>query len=259
MGQHNHDRYTIHSVEKALDVIEMLSQHPSLSLNELTELVNQPKSSLYRIMLTLEKREFIARSEEDGKYCLGYKQLMITKNMLERNSLRTAALPEMQGLVKEYGDTVNLCVLSGQKVLYVEIIEGTYALRMSDQVGSKSPFHATATGKAMAAFYPEATVKQWMENGLEKYTPYTIVDEMLFMRELEQIKRTGYALDREEIVEGARCIAAPVFNMHGNVEGAVSLSGARHRFPDEKIPHIASSVKSAAERISRKLGFSDIG
>ncbi|MNH86866.1 Transcriptional regulator KdgR [compost metagenome] len=250
------DRYSINSIEKALDVIEVLSEHDSLSLIELVELVNQPKSSLYRIILTLEKRGFISRSDEDGKYCLGFKQLVITKNLLDRSSLRTAALAEMHKLVETYGDTVNLCVISNDEVLYVEIIEGTYALRMSDKVGSKAPFHATATGKTLAAYLPAEEVKRMiLDKGLPAYTPYTLQDEASLLQELVKVKEQGYAVDYEEIVQGARCIAAPIFNRFGKVEGAISLSGAQHRFPDERIATIAKDICETGNRISLKLGY----
>jgi DNA-binding IclR family transcriptional regulator len=250
------DRYAIHSIEKALDVIEVLSARDSVSLIELADLVNQPKSSLYRIVLTLEKRGFISRSDEDGKYCLGYKQLVITKNLLERSSLRNASLSEMNKLVGKYGDTVNLCVLFELDILYVEIIEGTYALRMSDKVGSKSPFHATATGKAIAAYLPEEKVKELIgAKGLTRLTPNTIIDEHTLFLELNQIKEQGFALDNEEIVQGARCIAAPIFDMFGHIQGAVSLSSALHRLPNEDVPGIAAVIKEAGLTISRKLGY----
>lgn len=249
------DRYAIHSIEKALNVIEVLSERDSVSLIELADLVNQPKSSLYRIVLTLEKRGFITRSEEDGKYCLGYKQLVITKNLLERSSLRNAALSEMNKLVEKYGDTVNLCVMFEQDILYVEIIEGTYALRMTDKVGSKGPFHATATGKAITAFLPEEKVKALISaKGLPRLTPKTIVDEDKLILELKQIKQQGFALDDEEIVQGARCLAVPVFDMFGAIHGAVSLSGALHRLPNEQIPIVAKVMMEAGDAISRKLG-----
>ena len=250
------NRYAIQSVEKALDVIETLSQHHSLSLIQLAELVNQPKSSLFRIIQTLEKRGFISRSEADGHYCLGFKPLVITRNLLERSSLRTSAVAEMQRLADKYGDTVNLCVLSEHEIIYVEIIEGTYALRMTDQVGSKSPFHATAAGKAIAAFLPEEDVRALVrEKGLAVITPNTIADEEALMKALERVRETGYAVDNQEIVLGARCVAAPVMNMFGRVEGAVSLSGALHRFPDADIPAIARDVMAAAKAISKKLGY----
>jgi IclR family acetate operon transcriptional repressor len=143
------ERYTIQSIDKALDMIELLAERGTLSLIGLTELLDQPKSSTYRIVLTLESRGFISRSDEDGKYCLGYKQLMIAKYLLERNNLRAAALQEIKKLSERFGDTVNLGVLTDGDIMYVEIIEGSYALRMTDTVGSRQPFHATAIGKAM--------------------------------------------------------------------------------------------------------------
>jgi len=250
------NRYSIQSVEKALDVIEVLSQHHSLSLIQLAELVNQPKSSLFRIILTLEKRGFISRSDDDGNYCLGYKQLVVTRNLLERNSLRASAVSEMQKLVDKYGDTVNLCVLAGHEIVYVEIIEGTYALRMTDQVGSKSPFHATAAGKAIAAFLPEDEVRALVRRkGLAVITPNTIADEDALMKHLARVRESGYAVDNQEITLGARCVAAPVMNMFGRVEGAISLSGALHRFPDDHIPTIAQDIIATARVISSKLGY----
>ena len=253
------DRYAIQSIEKALDVIEVLSERDSVSLIELADLVSQPKSSLYRIILTLEKRGFISRSEEDGKYCLGYKQLVITKNLLERSSLRNAAITEMTKLVAQYGDTVNLCVLFEEEILYVEIIEGTYALRMSDKVGSKSPFHATATGKAIAAFLPRETVNDLIASkGLPGFTPNTLTDKVALFAELDQIKAQGFALDNEEIIQGARCIAVPIFDMFGHIQGAISLSGALHRLPNQQIPAVSAVLIQAGFNISQKLGHQSI-
>jgi DNA-binding IclR family transcriptional regulator len=253
------ERYTIQSIDKALDLIELLAEHGSLNLLELTDLLDQPKSSTYRIVLTLENRGFISRDDENGKYCLGYKQLMLTRGMLERNTLRSAALHEMKKLSEKYGDTINLGVLLEGEVLYVEILESTQPLRMTDTVGSKSPFHATAMGKAMTAFLPDEKVKELItRQGLPALTKNTIVSEDQLQLKLQQVREQGFALDDQEIVEGARCLAAPIFNMYGNVEGAVSMSGAMHRFADEVIPEMAESIKTAASRISRKLGYATV-
>jgi len=249
-------RYTIQSIDKALDLIELLADRGSLSLIELTELLEQPKSSTYRIVLTLENRGFISRSDEDGKYCLGYKQLMLTRNLLERNTLRSAALQEMKRLSERYGDTVNLGVLVEGSVLYVEIIESAHALRMTDSIGSRSPFHATAIGKAIAAHLPQDAVHELaVSYGLPAITPNTIVSEDKLSAELEQIRKQGYALDDQEIVEGARCLAAPVFDLYGRPIGAISLSGAMHRFAADKVPEIAAHLREATAAASRKLGF----
>lgn len=250
------DRYTISAIDKALDVIEALAEHDSLNLIELAEMLSKPKSSVYRIILTLENRGYITRSEETGKYTLGYKQLTLTRNLLEKNSLRNCALPEMRWLSDKYAETVNLGVLSGGKVLYMEMIEGKHSLRMNESIGSTSPFHATAIGKTIAAFSSEEKVESLLAlNPLQKITPNTIVDVDLFKKELCLIRERGYAVDDQEVVLGARCVAAPIFNLSGKVEAAISISGAIHRYPEEKIPEIAEDVKEKANNISAKLGF----
>lgn len=252
----NQNRYSITAIEKALDVIEALAEHKSLNLIEMSKILEQPKSSLYRIITTLENRNYITRNDGDGKYCLSYKMLFITMNLMENNSLRNAATPIMNELVEKYGDTVNLGVLSDVSVIYVEIIEGTYSLRMSETVGSRSPFHATAIGKAITAHLPLEEVNNMIETqGLTQVTPNTVQDYDIFINELNQTKQQGYSLDDEEVVLAARCIAAPIFDLSGKVVAAISLSGASQRFSDEKIPKIANDVKNAADRISKKLGF----
>lgn len=250
------ERYTIQSIDKALDLIELLAERGSMSLIELTELLEQPKSSTYRIILTLESRGFISRSDEDGKYCLGYKQLMLTRNLLERNTLRTAALTEMKRLSEQYGDTVNLGVLVDGSVLYVEILESVHPLRMTDSVGSRSPFHATAIGKAIAAYLPAEEVSGLAARyGLRQVTPNTITTEVRLFEELARIRSQGYAFDDQEVVEGARCVAAPLFDMYGRPMGAVSLSGAMHRFGPEQVSGMVRDLLEAASAASRKLGF----
>jgi DNA-binding IclR family transcriptional regulator len=250
------DRYSIYSIEKAFDVIEMLSDHETLSLIELTERLHQPKSSLYRIILTLEKLGYVTRDDGDGKYCLGYKSLVITRKLLEKSSIRVSSIAEMNRLVDKYGDTVNLGVLSDNHVLYLEIIEGTNALRMTDTVGSKAPLHASAMGKVIMSYLSKEEVHEILAKiKLFSITANTIIVKREFLNELTKIRKQGYALDDQEIVQGARCVAAPIFDMFGKIQGAVSLSGALHRFSDLKLSDISEDVREASLNISRKMGY----
>lgn len=248
-------KYTIQSIDKALDVIELLSEYESLSLLELAKQLKQPKSSLYRIVLTLEQRGYIARSDKTGKYCLGYKQLIVAKQLLGNNSLRSQARQEMERLSTKYGDTVNLGVLNGKQVLYLDIIEGTYSLRMNETIGSTAPPHATAIGKVILADRIDEAESWLRDQPLVQITPNTITDPKSFIQELERIRTRGYALDDEESVVGARCIAAAIRNYHGKAEGAISLSGAIHRYPDDQLAAVAADVMKAAFIISRKRGY----
>lgn len=250
------DRYKISSIEKALDVIEALAEHDHLSLIELSSILGKNKSSVYRILLTLEGRGFVSRHHENGKYCLGFKQLIISKRLLENNSLRVCALPEMKRLSDKYGDTVNLGVLNEGVVLYIDIIEGTNSLRMNESVGSTGPFHATAIGKVIVSHLPKEERERLLQSTIyEPITDTTITNAAALKDELNAIRSRGYAIDNEEIVVGARCVSAPIFNNTGKVEGAISISGAAHRYPLDGMEAIAKDVRQVAEVISHKLGF----
>lgn len=248
-------RYTINSIDKALDLLEILSEEP-LNLLELVERLEQPKSSLYRIISTFERRGYITREEENGKYCIGMKTLELTKNLLESNTLSNVSRVEMQRLVAKTGESVNLGVLSGDEILYIAVLEGEHQLKFTEMVGSKSPVHATAIGKALSAYLPDEQLNLLIEEmEFKKVTPNTIDNKKQFYDVLKSVKENGYALDDEEIVIGARCIAAPIFNMFGKVEAAVSISGAVHRLSDQNLNGMAAHVISTAQSISRKLGF----
>lgn len=259
MVQQNSNRYRINSIDKAIDLLELLAEKP-LGLLELAERLNRPKSSLYRIITTLEDRGYITRNEENEKYCIGLKALELTKKLLENNTLNNLSRFEMQRLVEQTGESVNLGVLSGDEILYVAVLEGTHQLKFTETVGSKAPLHATAIGKAIAAHLSEEKLSRLLEKKeFIKFTPNTIDSEEKFRKELKIVRETGYALDDEEIATGARCIAAPIFNMFGRVEAALSISGAIHRLSDEKLDELSQLVISATQNISLKLGFNNQG
>ncbi|WP_368652240.1 IclR family transcriptional regulator [Ornithinibacillus sp. 4-3] len=253
--QKNSNRYTINSIDKALDLLEILSEK-SFNLLELVEQLDQPKSSIYRMITTFEKRGYITREKEDGKYCLGLKMLELTKNLLEKNTLISVANAEMQKLVSKTGESVNLGVLDGNEILYVAVFEGEHQLKFTEALGSKSPIHATAIGKTLAAYLPNEQLNELLQEiEFKKITPNTITNKTEFNKELEFVREKGYALDNEEIAIGARCIAAPIFDMFGNIEAAISISGAVHRLSNEQFNEMTNEVVSSAQSISRKLGF----
>lgn len=251
----NASRYRINSIDKALDLLELLAEEP-LNLLELAERLDRPKSSLYRIITTLEERGYITREEETEKYCLGLKTLKLTKNLLENNTLRNVSRFAMQDLLSITGESVNLGVLTGEEILYVAVLEGTHQLKFTEVVGSKAPFHASAIGKVIAAHLPDEQLDRLLAKiTFEKLTPKTIDNKEDYIQELKIIKERGHALDNEEVATGARCIAAPIFNMFGRVEAAISISGAIHRMPDNQLTQLSAHVIDAAKTISTKLGY----
>ncbi|MDN4075991.1 IclR family transcriptional regulator [Fictibacillus terranigra] len=253
----NTERYKINTLEKAFDLLEILAKKNSLNLTELSAHLEQPKSSLYRIITTLELRGYISRDETNDKYCLGTKTLELTKNFLEGNTLLNVSKSKMDHLVQTTGESVNLGILKNHEILYVASIEGSNPLKFTEVVGAKAPFHATAIGKAITANLPlEQFNAMISDNKLYPLTENTICSMKQLMVELQLTKERGIAIDNEEVVLGAKCIAAPIFNMFGKVIAAISVSGSKYNFTDENLSHIITEVKGAAEQISKELGHS---
>lgn len=250
------DRYTINLVDKTMDLLEVLSKEGPFTLIELAERLGQPKSSLFRILLTLERRSYISRNERDDKYQIGFKLVELTRNLSSNNNLHLAAQYDMMRLLDMYGETVNLGILIEGEILYVAVLEGTHPLRFADSIGAKGPIHATAMGKAIAAFMPEhELVAILSDKGMDKLAANTITNEAELMANLQTIRERGFALDDEEICDGARCIAAPIRNRFGNIEGAISISGTTRRITGEAVDSMAEEVKQAALNISQKIGY----
>ncbi|WP_088049442.1 IclR family transcriptional regulator [Virgibacillus dakarensis] len=248
-------RYSITSIDKAIDLLEVLSKNP-LNLIELSEILNRPKSSLFRIISTLENRGYISREKETGKYCLGMKTLTLTKNLIENNKLSKVSKAEMKDLVRKTGESVNIGTLSFGDVVYVAVEEGIHQLKFTEVIGSTSPFHATAIGKVIAAHLPTEDLNELVrKRELKKITPNTITDKKQLLEELKKVKDNGYAIDDNEVALGAKCIAAPIFDMFGEVEAAISISGSIHRLKPEKIEEVSCLVKQAAINISQQLGY----
>lgn len=249
-------KYLIGSVNNAMKILEAIGNHKSRSLKQLIEELGLPKTSVYRILLTLEKNDFIYKDDISQNYKLGEKILYLASSFLVDNSLKDVAREPMERLFAKYGDTVNLGILSNKDIIYIDILESQFALRMQDNIGSKGPAHATALGKAILSTMSDSFIDEFLNDvNFIKYTDNTLVTKEETKAELEKIAAQGHSFDNEELVEGARCIAAPVIGANGRCVGAVSISGPLHRFHDERLNEIETDVKATVEDISKKMGY----
>ncbi len=249
--------YHIAAVDKVLDILEFLGRnHQEFGLPELSRALRIPKATLFRYLYTLERRNYVRKNPENDKYALGLKILELSSNALDNLSVHEVALPYMRELQSRFEETVNLAVLEGDEVVYIEILESPRAFKMSSHVGGRELPHSTSLGKAMLAFLPEEAVKRLIKaKGLPRRTPHTICTEAQLWEELAAIRQRGYSIDDEENEIGARCVGVPILDRRGRPIAAISLSGPAFRFSPVEVEIMGDALREAAARISERIGF----
>jgi DNA-binding IclR family transcriptional regulator len=180
--------------------------------------------------------------------------------VLQRMDLWDEALPFLENLVRDSGETGHLAVLDGGEAIYIERVEARRALRVPSAVGRGYPAHATNLGKVLLAYTDPAQLEEWIaERGLVGFTANTITDAAQLRAELTAIRERGYAVDNEEYDEGLRCIGAPVWDHNGRVVAAVGIGGPVTRITPARIEELAELVMAAARGLSRRLGAHQSG
>lgn len=247
----------VKSVSRALDIIHLVSMKKGgLGVTEIANQMDINKSSVYRILSTLVQYGYVEQDEDTGRYKLGYKFLEVSSKLLESIDLRTEASPYLHELEKETNEVIHLVVYDQGEVVYIEKLEGTETLRTHSRVGKRAPMHCTSVGKAILANLPSSVVLDIIDRkGLPMHTSQTITDKDLFLNELKNVKKMGYALDLEENEPGISCIAVPIFDHLERVIAAVSVSGPTIRMTDERMKQLQGKMKEIGYKLSLRLGY----
>ena len=247
----------IGSVQRAVDILNLFdSQTPELGTTEIARALGLHKSTTASLVSTLAANGFLGQNPETRKYRLGLKLVERAFAMLDQVEIRQIAYPCLQELRNQWNETVNLAILDGADVVYIERMLGTKALGMRSEVGRRAPAHSTALGKAILACWPITDVKTFVTwHGLPSVTPQTITDPDKFFAELDKVREQGYAVDDEENEIGGRCIAVPIFDHTGKAIAAISISAPTARLPMSDVPQAGAMVRETAKAISRGLGY----
>jgi IclR family acetate operon transcriptional repressor len=247
--------YIVKPVQKALQVLEVLGQEKrELSLAEICRRVGLPKTTTFRYLHTLQASGLVAHDPETELYRLGSRLWELGQSAGEQLQLRKAARPYMEQLRARFNETVNLAVLDGSEIVYVEMLESKMSLRMQAVTGGRDAVYSTALGKAMLAHLPEDEWRDHLPARLARRTARTITSITALREDLAQTRARGYARDRGESEEGARCVGAAIFDQRGDVAAAISVSAPAVRLDDRNEREVAAAVMQAARAISRRLG-----
>jgi len=217
------------------------------SLPQLVAATSMPKSSLHRYLEVLVQEEFLQRDAHSVTYRLGPR--FMTLASVEAQLLVLRARPFLERLRDRFDETVNLGMMSGDNIVYVDIVESAKTIRLAARVGDRDMVHSTALGKAIAAQLPEAEVRSLLQRtGLPRRTASTITRVPDFIKQLEQVRRHGFALDDQENDVEGRCVAVAI--PAPRVQYAISVSGIISRFPVSKTADAAREIRQAIAELS---------
>ena len=253
------DGRTIQSVDRAIDVLEVLAQvGAELPLKEIAHRSGLNVSTCHHLLATLVHRGYVGRSRLGRLYFIGGKISELSRRRPGPFSLVELAMPELRRLNEETGEAVDLNVLQGFQLMSLARLESSHPVGVGrSTMGASMAVHATAGGKAILAWLPEAEVdKVLSRTGLRGFTDNTITDTQVFRAELLKIRRDGYASDYEEFQLGVRSIGSSVRDYNGAVIGAASCSIPELRVTTEVVEKIRDAVCSCAKALCERLGSS---
>jgi DNA-binding IclR family transcriptional regulator len=252
------ERYNIRVLDRAISVLRLLADGQPRTLTEVNEALRMSSSTTFRLLSSLLAHGLLARDEPSARYRLGLGVLELARTYVDGNDMRRVALPELERLRDVTGETVHLSVLEGMEVVYLEKLPGLHAIGiMSSRVGGRSPAYCTGLGKILLAYQaPDAVREHFISHPMHKFTQTTIVDVDTLLEHLKQVRDLGYALDRREHELEVECVAAPVFDMDGQVVAAISVSGPAERISREVTQgNLSEHTRQSALAISTRLGY----
>lgn len=251
------DRYHIQVLSRAVRVLYSFSaRRPSQTLDGLSERLDINKTTLLRIVRTLESEQLLLRSGDH--YRLGPRVLGLGNAFLSTVSVHEIAREPMRDLAERSGQTVSLAILDDFHVVYIGIEQAQREVGIQGEIGGRHPAHATGLGKVLlAALDDEALEARVAGRELSRLTHRTIVDPERLVARVRQVRDEGIAVDDEERGIGIRCIAAPIRDHRGDTVAAVSVAGPIFHMTDDALERIRGQLLETAEEISRLHGYDE--
>lgn len=228
---------------------------PELGVVELGKRLDLHKSTVSRILRTLEEEGFVSQNPETGKYRLGVGLVSLAGVALGRLNVRGVAQPHLNGLVEASQETVNVVLQDGRECVNVERVASPKQIRYVGWIGRRMPLHCTAAGKVILAFMPQPQREELLDDPLTRYTTRTVTDKTRMAVDLDTICQKGYAIVHEEFEDEFSAVAAPVFNHARKVAGVISISGPTYRMGPGQIEAFIGPLLETAKRASAEMGY----
>jgi DNA-binding IclR family transcriptional regulator len=244
------EKGTVRAVERALDILLCFSgTEMELGLSDISKRVGLHKSTVHRLLASLERKGFIRRHPQTDKYRLGWSVLELVSNVYQSDDLASIVVPEMTYLRDEVGETISLYIRIGKERIRTQAVESNQPVRRVANIGQRLPLYVGASGKILLAWADPQLVQEVMDDP-------SWPDELSkkdFQKALAKTRENGYAISIEEREPGAAAVAVPIFGRDKQIVAALSVSGPVDRFTKNAVERFIPAAKNTAQLISKML------
>ena len=245
---------SVQALERGLNLLAIIAEADGLSLTSIAQRAGIAPSTAHRILTTLKANGFV-QDDSHGHYLIGVQAFRVGSAFLRNRKLSDVGRITLRRLMEESGETANIAIEIESAVVFISQMESHRSIRAFHRPGARGPMHASSLGKAMLAALTDDAVAQKLHRvGMPRLTERTIVDPDALLADLALIRKRGWSIDDEEQAEGMRCVGSAIYNEHGEVIGAVSVSGPTVRVTEERLGELGPMVKRAAAEITERVG-----
>ena len=246
---------SVRSVERALDILLCFTrEEPTRSLTQIAESIHMSKTTVHRLLATLENKRFITRDKATSLYRLGFRFIEMASLVLQDVELHRWAHPYLERLSAEYGETVDLSILDGSHVIYLEVIESKQRVKLAAAIGQRLPAFFTASGKALLAYLPEEQVKKIISDNMAESSNHSSIPIEEMLADLRVTAEHGYAISEQEYEEDINAVAAPIFDAESYPIASIAIVGPSFRLPQNRLPALGEALRQMTQAISSEVG-----
>lgn len=247
---------TLKSVRNSLLILKKFSNKQStVYVSQLADELGLAKSTISRLVRTLESEGFLSKDRQSNGYKLGPEVLTLGGIMTSNNILYTEVSPVLNDVVQQTQEAGQIAIWEDGYIFYINKLVGPYYSNISTQLGSRNPFHATSNGKVLLAYQSEEKIEEFVYQPHEAFTEYTITNPIHLYNEIKKVRAQGYCYSKEELTRGNYSLAYPVFNYEDMNVCSISISGPLARLNDARLKEYKRILKEAAREASDRLGF----
>jgi IclR family transcriptional regulator, KDG regulon repressor len=244
----NHNS-TVRTVDRALDILLCFRERQEWLMYELADRLHLNRSTVFRLLRTLEDREFVIRNKDTDVYRLGMRFIEVSANMYKKENWPMAMLPSMEQLRDLLGETVSIYTRDRKDQVCIQAVQSEHSIRRVVKLGERLPLNTGATGKVLFAF-SENDVQSLLLNDPDWCSN---IEKIQFVSEIEQIKNAGYAVSFQEPEPGVSAVSAPLYDQEGNVVAALTVSGPLDRLTMDRMTEQLPMIIQAAQRLKLSL------